>query len=33
MMDKTFDPAAVEERIAGLWEAEQAFRAAQAVGC
>ena len=27
MMDKTFDPAAVEERIAGLWEAEQAFRA------
>jgi valyl-tRNA synthetase len=27
MMDKTFDPAAVEERIAGLWESEQAFRA------
>jgi valyl-tRNA synthetase len=27
MMDKTFDPAAVEERIAALWDREQAFRA------
>jgi valyl-tRNA synthetase len=27
MMDKTFDPAAVEARIAARWEAAQAFRA------
>ncbi|MDI9849596.1 valine--tRNA ligase [Rhodoblastus sp. 17X3] len=27
MMDKTFDPAAVESRIAAEWEAEGAFRA------
>jgi valyl-tRNA synthetase len=27
MMDKTFDPAAVEGRIAALWEQEQAFKA------
>ena len=27
MMDKTFDPANVEARIAPLWEKEQAFRA------
>ncbi len=27
MMDKTFDPAAVEARIADLWEEQQAFRA------
>ena len=29
-MDKTFDPAAVEERIAALWEDRQAFRAGRA---
>ena len=27
MMDKTFDPGAVEARIAARWEAEQAFKA------
>ncbi len=27
MMDKTFDPAAVERRISALWEAARAFRA------
>ncbi|MHB2166159.1 valine--tRNA ligase [Alsobacter sp. R-9] len=27
MMDKTFDPATVEDRIAALWDREQAFRA------
>ncbi|GJD77646.1 valine--tRNA ligase [Methylobacterium gregans] len=27
MMDKTFDPAAVEARVSGAWEAEGAFRA------
>ncbi len=27
MMDKTFDPASVEERMSALWEAEGAFRA------
>jgi valyl-tRNA synthetase len=27
MMDKTFDPAAIEARIAALWEGEGAFRA------
>lgn len=27
MMDKTFDPAAVEARIAPLWDKEQAFKA------
>ncbi len=27
MMEKTFDPAAVESRIAGLWEEQQAFKA------
>ncbi len=27
MMDKTFDPAAVEARIAAMWEAQGAFRA------
>jgi valyl-tRNA synthetase len=27
MMDKTFDPASVEGRIAEVWEAEQAFKA------
>src|SRR5215212_6646172 len=27
MMDKTFDPAAVEARIAALWEEAQAFKA------
>src|SRR6476469_54462 len=27
MMEKTFDPASVEGRIAELWEAEQAFKA------
>jgi valyl-tRNA synthetase len=30
MMEKTFDPAAVEGRIAELWEAEGAFRAGRA---
>jgi valyl-tRNA synthetase len=29
-MDKTFDPAAVESRIAAAWEAAQAFRAGRA---
>ena len=27
MMDKTFDPAAVEARVAAAWEAAQAFKA------
>jgi valyl-tRNA synthetase len=27
MMDKTFDPAAVEARVSAMWEAAQAFRA------
>ena len=27
MMDKTFDPAAVEARVSAMWEAGQAFRA------
>ena len=27
MMDKTFDPAAVEARIAARWEAAEAFKA------
>ena len=27
MMDKTFDPAAVEARIAARWEEAQAFKA------
>ena len=27
MMDKTFDPAAVEARVSAMWEASQAFRA------
>ncbi|MCC2097736.1 MAG: class I tRNA ligase family protein, partial [Hyphomicrobiales bacterium] len=26
MMEKTFDPAAVESRIAAIWEEAQAFR-------
>ncbi|MDB5571113.1 MAG: valine--tRNA ligase [Hyphomicrobiales bacterium] len=30
MMDKTFDPAAVEARIAAVWEAQGAFRAGRA---
>ncbi|MFO1148779.1 MAG: valine--tRNA ligase [Alsobacter sp.] len=30
MMDKTFDPSAVEGRIAALWEDEQAFKAGRA---
>ena len=27
MMDKTFDPAAVEARVSAMWDAGQAFRA------
>jgi len=31
MMDKTFDPAAVEARIASRWEAAEAFKAGREI--